>query len=105
MTRTARPCFPPCVTSRGTVEPSFAGEAPVKAEDADYTYSFNGWENVTRTDSVIAYRATYTATAKPQPPVPVDPEDPTPVDPVDPTPIDPTPVDPTPNSGPDADSR
>lgn len=79
---------------QGTVEPSFAGEAPVKAEDADYTYSFNGWENVTRTDSVIAYRATYTATAKPQPPVPVDPEDPTPVDPVDPTPIDPTPVDP-----------
>lgn len=79
---------------QGTVEPSFAGETPVKAEDADYTYSFNGWENVTRTDSVIAYRATYTATAKPQPPVPVDPEDPTPVDPVDPTPIDPTPVDP-----------
>ena len=71
---------------QGTVEPSFAGEAPVKAEDADYTYSFSGWENVTRTDSVIAYRATYTATAKPQPPVPVDPEDPTPVDPVDPTP-------------------
>lgn len=79
---------------QGTIEPSFAGEAPVKAEDADYTYSFNGWESVTRTDSVIAYRATYTATAKPQPPVPVDPEDPTPVDPVDPTPIDPTPVDP-----------
>lgn len=74
---------------QGTVEPSFAGEAPVKAEDADYTYSFNGWENVTRTDSVIAYRATYTATAKPQPPVPVDPEDPTPVDPVDPTPLTP----------------
>ncbi|PWL78217.1 MAG: hypothetical protein DBY20_07810 [Coriobacteriia bacterium] len=55
---------------QGTIEPSFAGEAPVKAEDADYTYSFNGWENVTRTDSVIAYRATYTATAKPQPPRP-----------------------------------
>lgn len=85
---------------QGTIEPSFAGEAPVKAEDADYTYSFNGWENVTRTDSVIAYRATYTATAKPQPPVPVDPEDPTPVDPVDPTPIDPTPVDPTPTPDP-----
>lgn len=81
---------------QGTVEPSFAGEAPVKAEDADYTYSFSGWENVPRTDSVIAYRATYTATAKPQPPVPVDPEGPTPIDPnpVDPTPIDPTPVDP-----------
>ncbi len=85
---------------QGTIEPSFAGEAPVKAEDADYTYSFNDWENVTRTDSVIAYRATYTATAKPQPPVPVDPEDPTPVDPVDPTPIDPTPVDPTPTPDP-----
>ena len=81
---------------QGTIEPSFAGEAPVKAEDADYTYSFSGWENVTRTNSVIAYRATYTATAKPQPPVPVDPEDPTPVDPVDPTPVDPTPVDPSP---------
>ncbi len=81
---------------QGTVEPSFAGEVPTKAEDDDYTYSFSGWENVTRTDSVIAYRATYTATAKPQPPVPVDPEDPTPVDPVDPTPVDPTPVDPAP---------
>lgn len=89
---------------QGTIEPSFAGEAPVKAEDADYTYSFNGWENVTRTDSVIAYRATYTATAKPQPPVPVDPEDPTPVDPVDPTPVNPTPTpDPAPTPTPGGD--
>ncbi len=85
---------------QGTVEPSFAGEVPTKAEDADNTYAFSGWENMTRTDDTIAYRATYTATAKPVDPTPVDPTpvDPTPVDPtpVDPTPVDPTPVDPTP---------
>lgn len=75
---------------QGTVEPSFAGEVPTKAEDADNTYAFSGWENVTRTDDTIAYRATYTATAKPVNPAPVDPT------PVDPNPVDPTPVDPTP---------
>ena len=58
--------------SEGEAEPK-TDKVPTKAEDANYTYSFDKWDAGTKDGNITVYRPLFTATAKeePEPPVTV----------------------------------
>ncbi len=54
----------PIPFDQGETEPSYPNGVPTKVEDADYTYTFSGWDHAVDNEGNITYTAIYTAVPK-----------------------------------------
>lgn len=71
----------PTEFTKGGTEPAYSGATPTKDEDENYTYAFKEWVKMAdSTEDEVKYKATYTATAKPQITVKYVTDDETPVE-------------------------